>query len=401
MRATDDLSGARQPRLKLVFNQEKSAAPTREVEVAQTAVAEVARTSRSGRVIKAPAAFTPAPATASSGGKRRSGGKKTTINCAECGRGHSPRNNPIVFCDGCQSAWHKHCHDPQIPEAAITNLETEWKCNNCEPSQRRSAAKASAIKAKPVKTKPAKAMKTTPKVVAPIVAPKLEPESPGSTELAGNPFTTDEKRAWLSSLTHAALVDMLLAISTKNPSVPIFPANVRETLASKFAVPPVSSFQPSRARSSSPSRKRTNSESAAADDPAGHDHVRRFKRPRSAPGATAYRDTTPSRRWSVGDITKSTGSTYFFTTMDDGDILRVPKTMVMPAPRPWETGPLTDSSGDDIPFDDHRAYPKAGNGFALSSDCTDLDILKEDPESKTFSHGMRSPAKARKMVARK
>jgi hypothetical protein len=34
----------------------------------------------------------------------------------------------------------------------------------------------------------------------------------------------------------------------------------------------------------------------------------------------------------------------------------------------------------------YRKYPRAGHGFALSREPADLDILKEDPESKTFSH---------------
>lgn len=34
----------------------------------------------------------------------------------------------------------------------------------------------------------------------------------------------------------------------------------------------------------------------------------------------------------------------------------------------------------------YRKHPRAGHGFALSKEPSDLDILKEDPASKTFSH---------------
>lgn len=417
MGATEDFSGGAgspQCRLKLVFNKEKkpAASPTPEVVPAQPVAAvgqdykefksppyansfQATRISRTGRVIKAPTAFTPAPAAAGSGGKRRSGGRKTTsVNCAECGRGHSPSNNPIVFCDGCESAWHKHCHDPQIPEAAIVNLETEWKCGNCDPSQRRLA-----VKVKPFKTKPAKAKKPASKAVpAAVVAPKLEPElqPAASIEVAGDPFTDDEKRAWLSTLAHSTLVDMLVDISTKNPFVPIFPANMKELPASQFAVPPV---QPSSAEFASPSKKRTHAEFAYADrscgpDPPGPKRARTKSAP-AAPVATLFTGK-PSRHWSIDD---PIDDGHFFATLSNGYVMRVPHTSLTPAlspdaPSPFETGPLTDSEGDDIPFDDHRVYPKPGNGFILPSNPMDLDILLEDPESKTFSHDLHSAVKA-------
>jgi hypothetical protein len=34
----------------------------------------------------------------------------------------------------------------------------------------------------------------------------------------------------------------------------------------------------------------------------------------------------------------------------------------------------------------YRKHPRAGHGFALSREPADLDILKEDPALKTFSH---------------
>jgi hypothetical protein len=358
---------------------------------------QATRTSRTGRVIKAPAAFTPAPAAAGSGGKRRRGGKKTTsVNCAECGRGHSPSNNPIVFCDGCESAWHKHCHNPQIPDVAIDNLETEWKCSNCDPSQRRSS------KAKPVKVRSAKAKK--PAHSAPVgvrkVEPDVDPKSQAPTEVACHQFSAEEKRAWLSTLTHTALVDMLVDISTNNPSVPIFPANMRELVATKFTASPIQPTIAESASASSASRKRARTESAAIDELSGLDRVHPPKRPRTAsssvvPVATHFSTTSPSRRWSPTD---TIGSSHFLATLANGAYMRVPHTSLTPAlspdaPSPFETGPLTDSEGEDIQFDDHRVYPKAGNGFVPSSDPAVLDILQEDPESKTFSHGLHGPAK--------
>lgn len=52
--------------------------------------------------------------------------------CKNCGRGHSPRGNMIVFCDGCNTPWHQYCHDPTITVEVVQIEEKEWFCGNCE-----------------------------------------------------------------------------------------------------------------------------------------------------------------------------------------------------------------------------------------------------------------------------
>lgn len=52
--------------------------------------------------------------------------------CKNCGRGHSPRANVIVFCDGCNTPWHQHCHDPPITAEVVRVEEKEWFCGDCE-----------------------------------------------------------------------------------------------------------------------------------------------------------------------------------------------------------------------------------------------------------------------------
>ena len=52
--------------------------------------------------------------------------------CKNCGRGHSPASNVIVFCDGCNTPWHQHCHDPPIPWDVVRIEEQEWYCADCE-----------------------------------------------------------------------------------------------------------------------------------------------------------------------------------------------------------------------------------------------------------------------------
>lgn len=37
----------------------------------------------------------------------------------------------IVFCDGCNTPWHQHCHDPPIGSEVVQVQEKEWFCSAC------------------------------------------------------------------------------------------------------------------------------------------------------------------------------------------------------------------------------------------------------------------------------
>ncbi len=37
----------------------------------------------------------------------------------------------IVFCDGCNTPWHQHCHDPPIGAEVVQVQEKEWFCSAC------------------------------------------------------------------------------------------------------------------------------------------------------------------------------------------------------------------------------------------------------------------------------
>ena len=51
--------------------------------------------------------------------------------CRSCGRGHSPQNNQIVFCDVCETPWHQYCHDRPISPTVVRVEESEWRCSDC------------------------------------------------------------------------------------------------------------------------------------------------------------------------------------------------------------------------------------------------------------------------------
>lgn len=392
------------PRLKLVFKQVQS---TREVHPAAAAAAAPAsfssaltHTSRTGRVVKAPTAF--APASAAATGKRKPGPRRKAANivCVRCGRGNSPSSNQIVFCDGCNTTWHQMCHDPPIPGEVIEVKDKEWLCATCKPAPRPST-KAQSIKNAGRKAKAVQ--KAAPKVQ------RQPPRAPG-LDVGGSQFTTHEQRAYLAAQSHAQLVGLVVRIAARNPDVPIFPVNLKELPASKFAdqstaqITTASSFS-APGPTSTNSNKRGRAVSATADDESEAGLARPSKRARtiSDPAKPTTTETTttltaasPSRKLSAPTgrpaSTKSTktatsSASRLQSASAEPDLSRVSS--------PEESELETDEY-DFEEIEDHRLYPRSGNGFTLSSDPADLSILDEDPESQTFSHRLHGPAKAAK-----
>ncbi|OKO93895.1 SWM histone demethylase complex subunit phf1 [Penicillium subrubescens] len=354
------------------------------------------RTSRTGRVIKPPTAFTPPPATVASG-KRKGGSRKKEANvvCIHCSRGHSPANNAIVFCDGCNNTWHQKCHDPPIDDQVIMLKDMEWHCCKCKPAPRPAAAK----KSKPVKAKKA----------GRILHPRLQ--AGPRLEVGGDSFTADERRAYLSSLSHAQLVELLVHISTQNPSVPMLPANMKDLPASQFFFKPASNGtkKPETAEhiTTPGSTKRTRADEDPADSDFDTNSRKRF-RTTSASAKSPPKNISPE-----ADAGPSNPPTVSTTATPD---LITPSASTHPKPGP-ETPSTNRSQGrrlsfvsrdttpedsdpdteDDLSEDaveDHRLYPRAGNGFSPALDPENLKILDESPESHTFSHSVYDPAKS-------
>ncbi|KAJ5443984.1 uncharacterized protein N7458_007856 [Penicillium daleae] len=354
------------------------------------------RTSRTGRVIKAPTAFTPSPAAVTSG-KRKGGSRKKEANvvCIHCNRGQSPATNAIVFCDGCNNTWHQKCHDPPIDNKVILVKDMEWICRKCKPPRRPSMAKS-----KPVKVK--KSGRT--------LHPRLQAGPP--LEAGADGFTADERRAYLSSLSHAQLVELLVNISSKNPSVPMFPTNMTDLPASQFFYKPkrneiAKSDNVEHALTPS-SNKRTRAEEDSAD-PDFTTNPRKRSRTTSIPAKS------PPKNLSPDTDTESLNHLNPLTTATPE--LIPPSTSTEPKIGPGT--PANQSQGDRISFlsrdttpeddnpdteddsfedtvEDHRLYPRAGNGFSPALDPEDLKILNESPDSHTFSHSMYGPAKKAK-----
>ena len=95
----------------------------------------VATTTKSGRSIQKPTSFVPpppSPTTTTSKRKRTFRRNPQSAVCKICLRGTSPASNMIVFCDGCNTPYHRYCHHPPIDQAVVDEVEKEWYCRQCE-----------------------------------------------------------------------------------------------------------------------------------------------------------------------------------------------------------------------------------------------------------------------------
>lgn len=263
--------------------------------------------------------------------------KDTNVTCVHCQRGHSPLTNAIVFCDECNKAWHQLCHDPPIDNEVVTVQEKEWLCGGCRPV--------------PLKLVFPSMVKGNPTSESRPLGPPVQPPLPTvQVEVGGEGYSNNERRGYLSSLSHATLVDLLVTISDRNPSLPVFPANLRSLPISKFPYQSTQGLTP---------------HSNSANTPATSSSIGQPKNTPSADQAANQngRDQTPN-------------------PLPDPSVQK----------RRYEESP-DESEYEEV--EDHRLYPRAGNGFRLSLNIDDLDIMQEDPACPTFSYALHGPAKTR------
>ncbi|KAJ5582150.1 Zinc finger PHD-finger [Penicillium sp. DV-2018c] len=193
---------------------------------------------RSGRRINQPAARDvevapinrpPAPVKAGAR-KRKRQNRQINIICNGCYRGNSPSNNLIVLCDSCDAPWHQKCHNPNIDNEIVEVPEMNWFCIGCKPDQgQRTQIKSG----KKVSAKGHKGTYQKVRVVS-------------KQQVGGIHYSEEERRAYLSSLSHEMLVQLVIKVSNEWPSVPMFPPNLQSVTASTPSLPPSSHInQPS------------------------------------------------------------------------------------------------------------------------------------------------------------
>ncbi len=146
---------------------------------------------KSGRKVHKPSQFNPAAKTPS---RRRGPGKRVidTHFCKICERGHSPKSNLIVFCDGCNTPYHQLCHVPPIDNLLITLPDAEWFCATCD--ERRS-------------------------------------HRPLQTGATGAGLTEEQKKTYLASLPISHLVQLILFANEKNPGIELFAPDTEAILS--------------------------------------------------------------------------------------------------------------------------------------------------------------------------
>ncbi|KAL1986219.1 hypothetical protein VTN96DRAFT_6734 [Rasamsonia emersonii] len=258
-------------------------------------------------------------------------GDELNVTCAHCQRGHSPPTNMIVFCDGCNRAWHQFCHDPPIEKEVIEVKEAEWFCRECRPVE------------PPVEEVPQKPQSSND--AGPVNHDSRVAEKLPGARVGGKMFSAEEKRGYLSGLSHAALVDLLMSLSDRDPTLSIFPSNLKDLEKSKFFAPAKSTAIPDQA-DPSPAVVPVNIQNDGSSD-----MPQTTEQASSAPAP----DTSGQSRRAQND--------------DDSE-----------------------DSGSEYEFEEHRLYPRAGNGFRLPPESEDLDMLLDDPACPTFSHALHGVA---------
>ncbi|KAL8289681.1 hypothetical protein RB600_004920 [Gaeumannomyces tritici] len=168
-------------------------------------------TTKSGRQVQRPETYNPVAMELASGSghKRRrdthhsSGGKQPRTAeqalCRLCSRLAFTKANQMVFCDGCNDAWHQGCHEPRIDDSFVSDAKKQWHCSACTAKQDRREAAQQAKRIKVVPVEPAKS----------------------KVSWAGR--TPGQIRAYLTTLPHTELVEMVMRCTSIYPHLAIFP----------------------------------------------------------------------------------------------------------------------------------------------------------------------------------
>ncbi|QIW95395.1 hypothetical protein AMS68_000913 [Peltaster fructicola] len=147
---------------------------------------------KSGRSVQRPTTFIPPAApspTSTPAVKKKRVWRKNPENavCKHCLRGVSPASNMIVFCDGCNTPYHRWCHHPPIDQSVIDETDKEWYCRQCRRER-----------------------------IVPV------PEADVAHFVAADSASASERQKFFAGLTPGALVTLLTRISTLHPDLPIF-----------------------------------------------------------------------------------------------------------------------------------------------------------------------------------
>lgn len=332
---------------------------------------EMPKITQSGRQIVKPTQFVPTLPETSSRKRSSASTNKRTQNqeqalCKRCGRGNSPQNNMIVFCDGCNLGWHQMCHDPIVSEEEVKDEQAPWYCNDC--------ARKRGIKPAPSKTDGVSwAGKTLDQVFILFCSPTLN--VPANNIL--------QRRTYLALLPHPQLVELLIKASILYPDMPIFPANA----------PPLQPRQ-----SQNPSRPTTN-HITQPFPPSATSTAGLFSRSESNPNAPMNFIRKVASNSTVSNITPSPMFTSSFPPAPAPAFTHAssaPPTLPPQASSNMESNGNTNGigNGQEVSQESREStpnsppYPKAGTGLMskLGPDEEDIEWLVDNDDYEAFSH---------------
>ncbi|SMR47493.1 unnamed protein product [Zymoseptoria tritici ST99CH_3D1] len=155
-------------------------------------VTPIATMTKSGRSVQKPTSFVPPPPASPMAPATKRKRVFTRRNpesavCKVCLRGTSPTSNMIVFCDGCNSPYHRYCHQPAIDQSVIDVVDKEWFCRRCEVERE---------------------------------VPVPEGEISGFVAVEG--VGAEQRQQYFSSLPSGLLVTLLTKATTLQPTLPVF-----------------------------------------------------------------------------------------------------------------------------------------------------------------------------------
>ncbi|KAF2226454.1 hypothetical protein BDZ85DRAFT_278405 [Elsinoe ampelina] len=163
-----------------------------------------ATATRSGRSVQKPTSFAPPPLPSPVAGvkrKRHMHRKNPELSvCRVCLRPHSPLGNMIVFCDGCNTPYHRYCHRPAIQQVVVDEPDREWYCAECG---RENEFQYDISLFKPTQN-----------------------------------MTDEQKRSHLERVPQPVLIRLLISASHTHPDIPLLPPDVHTRANALASMPP-------------------------------------------------------------------------------------------------------------------------------------------------------------------